>query len=142
MQKTMRITFILLGLFFLPSFVSAHGIYNGHAGRFARGTVATPIAHYPYDPFWGSGWGYGYGYYSAPYVIDTRGSIRIKDYNKNDEVYLNGSYAGVVDDLSTIRLEPGNYNIKIIRNGNKLVDRDVYVVSGKKIRIGIGNNGD
>ena len=81
------------------------------------------------DPFWP-------GYYSPYYYpVETRGRIRIRDFEKTDQVYINGAFAGIVDDLGSIRLEQGRYNIQILRHGESLVNRDIYVIRDKTVYI-------
>ncbi|NLT68468.1 MAG: hypothetical protein GXX84_17865, partial [Acidobacteria bacterium] len=69
------------------------------------------------------------------YVPDYRGKIKLKGFSDNDQIYLNGAYAGTIDDMDSLRLDPGRYSISIKSNGRDLVSRDVYVVTGKTIEI-------
>ena len=126
---TITLSFVVL-LLALPLEASA----EGHVSAFI-GTRPVVIHSYPYwgwggpwgDPFWG-------GYY-GPYYYDLRGKIKIKDDNKYDQVYLNGAYAGTVDKLKNMRLDPGRYTVQIRQQGKPVVDRQVYVVSGKTVEI-------
>ena len=127
--------FSLAFLLLLPAVVSANG--RGHFGGFH--TVVVP-------GYWGYGWGWGYPYWGDPYwgygpyyPADTRGQIKIKDADKNDQVYINGAFAGTVEKMRSIKLNPGTYDIRIDRDGRKLVDRNVYVVSGKEVEIHVNN---
>lgn len=88
-------------------------------------TVQFP--YYPYD------WGWGWGYYS----YDTRGKIKIRGYAQSDQVYINGAYAGTAKKRHEIKLEPGTYNIEVRRQGQELVNRDVYVLTNKSVEINI-----
>jgi hypothetical protein len=85
------------------------------------------------DPFWGYGWG---PYY---YPIDNGGKIKIRGADKYDQVYVNGAYAGTIEKMKNIRLDPGTYDIEVRRNGQQLVNRSVYVITGKTIEINVGN---
>lgn len=98
-----------------------------------QGTRAITIQYYPY-PYWG--WGPSYYYY------DTRGKIKIRDYNETDQVYINGAYAGTVKKRKTIRLEPGQYTIEVRRRGKELVKRDVYVLTQKTVEVHVPYGAD
>ena len=106
------------------------------AHHFASGGVGTVVVPgYP----WGYGWGWGdpFWSYGPYYPIDNRGKIKIKDADKYDQVYVNGSFAGTVDKLKNMRMDPGNYDIQINRQGRDLVNRRVYVLSGKTVEINV-----
>ena len=130
--RNLSLLFLLVLLLAIPSASLAAG-----RGHFRSGRVHAAIVpgfgfwSYPYwgwgDPFWN--WG---PYY---YPVETRGTIKLKDFNKHDEVYINGAYAGRVDKLKSIKLEPGQYQVQVRHQGKDLVDRNVYVVSGKTIEI-------
>lgn len=130
----------LICLFAFPVTVSAEA--QSHAFAANRAVVV----RYPYR--WGGwgwgGWGWGWGpywggYYGPYYPIDNRGKIKIKDANKFDQVYLNGAYAGTVDKMKNIRLDPGHYKIEVRERGKDIVNRDVYVVTGKTVDINVNN---
>jgi hypothetical protein len=124
--------------------------------------------HYPYYgyPYYGYGYGYpyygypgfsvgfsyGYGYpaYAAPYAPyapygyvvpgdgGTYGGIRITGAAQNAEVYLDGSYAGIVDDydgtFQRLDLEPGSHEIEI-RGGPSPLKYDVNVTAGQTVTL-------
>ncbi len=124
---------LLVLLLALPIAASA----QEHVRTFAA-TRPVVIHSYPYwgwggwggpwgDPFWG-------GYYGPTYY-DLRGKIKIKDDNKYDQVFLNGAYAGTVDKMKNMHLDPGRYDVQIKKEGRPVIDRQVYVVSGKTIEI-------
>ncbi|NLT65360.1 MAG: PEGA domain-containing protein [Acidobacteria bacterium] len=97
--------------------------------------AAVPLYSQPYWG-WGPYWGYN-PYYYPYYYYDPRGTIDLESTNETDQVYINGAYAGTVDDLDTIWLNPGKYNVKIVRGNRILVQRDVYVVSGEEVDIDV-----
>jgi len=102
--------------------------------------LAAVQGYYYSNPFWGySGpyWG-PYPYY----YLDTRGKIDIDDPFKTDKVYVNGAYVGIIDDVDDFMLDPGTYNIRVVRGGKDIVNRDFYVLSGKKIEITIDGGKD
>jgi hypothetical protein len=107
--------------------------------------------YYGYPGFsLGFSWGYGYpGYpaYAAPYApygyvvpgaAATYGGIRISGAPENAEVYLDGSYAGTVDDYNgtfeRLDLEPGSHEIEI-RGGPSPLKYDVNVNPGQTVTL-------
>lgn len=112
-----------------------HGFAGAHG---FGGNRAVVVNSYPYwgwggwgDPFWG-------GYY-GPYYYDNRGKVKIKNANKYDQVYVNGAYAGTVQKMKNIRLDPGRYNIKVRHEGKDMVNREVHIVTGKTVDINVGS---
>lgn len=90
---------------------------------------------------WGPGWGvspYWGAYPSTYYYPDPTGRIRIKDANDTDQVYINGALAGDVDHMDSIHLNPGRYRVQVRSGDKEIVDREVYVVRGKTIKIRVG----
>ncbi len=71
---------------------------------------------FAYDPYWyGPGWAeYGYAY---PYVVPTgdTGGLRLEIAPKTAEVFVDGYYAGVVDDFNGhfqhLDMTPGGHRI-------------------------------
>lgn len=131
--------FLLVCLLAVPETASARD--RGHSGGFYGNNRPVVVHSYPY--YWGSGWGawndpFWGGYY--PYYYDNRGKVKIKDGNKYDQVYVNGAYAGTVEKMKNLRLDPGRYNIEVRNQGKPLVAQDVYVVTGKTVEIHV--NGD
>jgi hypothetical protein len=102
-------------------------------------------------PYYGYGYSYG-GYYPAGYAgygdagyggaVDGRygdsGGIRIQGAPRNAEVYVDGSYAGIVDDydgvFQRLDLEPGSHEIEI-RFGGRPMTYDVNVTPGQTVTI-------
>src|SRR4030095_12734491 len=80
---------------------------------FARGRVAVfvgpsfrPLGYGWYGPSYGM---YPYGpYFGTP----NAGQVKVDTKVKDAEVFINGSYAGMVKDLKTMTMGPGNYNIE------------------------------
>ncbi len=134
MQPKALRALILFSLICLAAFpVAAKANGNGRAFGGNRVFVVHSFPRFWgwYDPFWGY---YGPYYYS----VDYRGKIKIKDANKLDEVYLNGAYAGTVDKMKNIWLNPGRYKIQIRNQGRQLLDQEVYVVTGKTVELHVG----
>ncbi len=87
-------------------------------------------------PGWGGGWGGGLGNYGGPYGWSI-GGVRLKVNEKDAEVYVDGYYAGIVDDFDglwqQLRLDDGGYHIEIRKPGMTTLTFDVRVQPGRTI---------
>jgi hypothetical protein len=118
-------------------------------------------AFYPYYPYsfafsFGSGWGYpyygfgygypyaGYGYpyypyYYGPGYYDTSSSVRLQVTPKNAEVYVDGYFAGNVDNFDgtfqRLRVAPGDHEIQIFMPGHRSFSQKVYLQPGGTFRV-------
>jgi hypothetical protein len=85
-----------------------------------------PVAHIHYD---GYSYGYGYGY--------STGELRLQVRPNFAEVYVDGYYAGQVDEFDgsfqSLRLEEGEYHIEIMAAGYDTIAFDVRIQPGRKI---------
>lgn len=97
-----------------------------------------PYGYYPYyggvfDPFWAPFSPY---YYPAsfPYGVD-KGQIELKADPKDAAVYIDGAYAGTVQHLKNIWLDPGAYDISLSASGREPFHQRVYVLTGKTLNI-------
>jgi hypothetical protein len=91
--------------------------------------------YYPYRA-WDWGWGGPFWDYSPQYYENT-GKIKIRNFQKSDEVFVNGAYAGTADKMKTMKVSPGNYTIQIRRGETELLDKSIYVVVGKTVEINL-----
>jgi len=101
---------------------------------------------YPYYGSYGYGYSYGgyypayggYGYVAPRGGYSAYGGVRIQGAPRNAEVYVDGGYAGVVDDydgvFQRLDLEPGSHEIEIRSNGRPLT-YDVNVTPGQTVTI-------
>lgn len=120
---------------------------SGLYGGFYYGNWGYPYswgAGYGFAPYWRGGYygypGYGYypGYGAGGYVTGrVSGGIRLDLDIRDAAVYVDGYYAGVVDDfdgsLQSVRLEPGPHRIEIEREGFEAVSFEVNVEPGRTI---------
>lgn len=112
-----------------------------------------PIAHrsyyrpYYYDPFF-SDWawypGY-YGYYQYPYPPyyygrrDDSGSLRLDVRPRQTQVFVDGYYAGIVDDFDGVfqhlDLEPGAHQLTLYLPGHRIEQQRVYIQPNRTSRL-------
>ena len=98
---------------------------------------------YSYGGYYPAGYpAYGYGGYGG-YVVPGGGyrgygGIRIQGAPRNAEVYVDGAYAGVVDDydgaFQRLDLEPGSHEIEI-RTAGRPLTYDVNVTPGQTVTL-------
>jgi hypothetical protein len=95
---------------------------------------------YPYGYGYNYGYGYGYGYnygYDYPQAYHDYGSIKLKVKPREAEVYVDGYYAGVVDDFDGtfqhLDLETGTHRIEIRADGYRPIQFETRIVPGKTI---------
>ncbi|MEW6323006.1 MAG: PEGA domain-containing protein, partial [Acidobacteriota bacterium] len=91
------------------------------------------LGYFYYSPYWGYPGGYGYGYppYGRAYRYELTGGLRFKVTPKDAEVWVDGYYAGIVDDFDgmfqSLRLEEGGYRIEVRKPGYNTLVYDVRV---------------
>ena len=101
------------------------------AGR-ARGGVVF-VGGYFYDPFFGPYPWWAAGAYPYPYlpVYDARAHARLLVTPKDAAVYVDGYYAGVVDDFDgffqNLPLSPGGHEIVLALEGFQTVHQTLYL---------------
>ena len=121
----------------LPSHRSHLGV-----GAFGLGLGVGAYA-YPYG-YGYSRYGYGYpGYYgyssryTGGYVRSGHARLRIVDAPRGAEVYVDGYYAGIVDDFDGVfqhlELQPGAHQIEILAPGFEPVVVDMQAIDGRTI---------
>ena len=105
---------------------------------------------YFYDPFWFDPWyGFAYGYqypwgpYGYPpyraYRVDPGASVRLEVKPKEAEVYVDGFYAGIVDDFNgtfqRLSVTPGEHEIELWLDGYRTVQQKVYLTPRKTFNV-------
>lgn len=96
-----------------------------------------PYTWYGYDPYWHRPYRYyGYHSYGSSYRYYT-GELRLLVRPRHAEVYVDGYFAGHVDDFDGIfqglRLEEGPYRIEIVAPGYEPLEFEVRIQPGRKI---------
>lgn len=115
--------------------------------RRGHGRVVVAGGYYAYaNPFWfGDPW-YGYQYQGRPYPppygyygFEPEASVRIEVTPRDAEVYVDGYYAGIVDDFDgafqRLRVEPGEHEIEVVREGYRPFRQKVYLTPDNTFRI-------
>ncbi|MBI3491315.1 MAG: PEGA domain-containing protein, partial [Acidobacteria bacterium] len=96
-----------------------------------------------YDPFWYDPW-YGpqWGPYPYPYpyrFADVDSAVKIEVKPKEAEVYVDGYYAGIVDDFDGVfqrlRVPPGEHDIELYFDGYRTVHQKVYLTPDNTFKI-------
>lgn len=85
---------------------------------------------------WGPGW---YGYYGwgpgyGPYAF--AGTVKIKTKFKDNQVFVDGGYAGLTGKLKKFALRPGNHTIEVRDSDGRIVYQErVQVIAGRTVEI-------
>ena len=103
-------------------------------GGVVVGAYYRPLYYNPffYDPFW---YPYRYGWYPPPYgynqFYDQNASLRVQVEPKEAEVFVDGGYAGTVDDFDGIfqrlHLEPGEHEVALYLTGYRTETRKIFL---------------
>jgi hypothetical protein len=88
-------------------------------------------SHSPHDGLAVSGFYPAQNFQRGPNM----GEIKLQADPTTASVFINDAYAGRVQDLRSMSLEPGVYNLRIETEGRPGFARRVYVLSGKTLEI-------
>jgi PEGA domain len=99
-------------------------------------------------PYWGAyAWGYPYyagGYWGGYYgghsdASDYQGAARLEVKPRTTEVFVDGYYAGVVDDFDgfsqRLRLEPGEHEVTLFLEGYRPLTRRMLFTVGQTVKV-------
>jgi hypothetical protein len=108
--------------------------YPGFYGAYGYPWYGYPFYGYPFYGYPGYGYGYpGYGVAARPY-----GSVRLEIPQKDAEVYVDGYFAGNVDNFDGVfhhlNLEPGPHKIEVKAASFEPITFDVNVEPGQTIK--------
>jgi hypothetical protein len=125
-----------VGVFYAPSiryrpwYASPYGWYD-------------PFYSYPpfysqwYPPYYGGGY-YGQGYYGRGYY-DLSSSLRLQVSPKEAEVFIDGYYAGTVDNFDGVfqrlHLEPGDHDLELFLPGHRSFTQKIYLQPVSTFRV-------
>jgi hypothetical protein len=119
----------------------------------AQGHVAVGVGFGYYRPyyyrpyFYGPWYGLGYpgypAYYGYPYpyygYYDLSGSLRLQVSPRETEVFIDGYFAGTVDDFDGVfqrlNVEPGDHDIELYLPGHRSVQQKLYLQPGKTAHV-------
>ena len=114
--------------------------YSHFSGPFGYRPFWSPFysGFYGYGPYGWDPFFYGPGYY--PYYGDYRfapdkGEVKLTEAPKSATVYIDGAYAGTVDHLKSMWLDPGAYNLTVSAPDHGEFHQRIYVLSGKSLKI-------
>lgn len=97
-----------------------------------------PYGYYPYyaaafDAFWAP---LGPYYYPGSFAYGSdKGQIDLRADPKDAQVYIDGAYAGTVQRLKNIWLDPGAYDLSLRAAGREPFQQRIYVLTGKTLNI-------
>jgi PEGA domain-containing protein len=112
-----------------------------------RSRVVVVGSYYGYPgPYWYADPWYGYGYwgpygYPPPYRYYgwSEASVRLEVTPRDAEVYVDGYYAGTVDDFDgafqRLRVEPGQHELEIYKDGFRPLRQKAYLTVDNTFRI-------
>jgi len=151
-RRMLRLSWVTCGLLLL-SITSATPVYarqyHGHGHGhfyygFAYGGWYAPWSFY-YGPYFGAYW---YPYYQPPVFYpqygwygmtpsDTASSIKVEVTPKDAKVYVDGYFAGIVDDydglFQKLHLEPGPHHLEVTAEGYEPLSFDVDITADETI---------
>jgi hypothetical protein len=114
-----------------------NGYYNGYYDPWGYGAFG--LGYFYYSP-WGWNPGvYGPSYYGGRYQAYgwDIGSVRLKVQPRDAEVFVDGYFAGMVDDFDgvfqSLKLDSGAYKIEVRKDGFEPLQFDVRVQPGRTI---------
>lgn len=152
---------VLTALSFAPSDALAQHVSVGVGVHVAPGVVVGGGYHYPGHyhggphfygsfyvgyPWYGGYYGYPYAYpYAAAYYAypvsyyDPGASMRLQVTPRQTEVYVDGYFAGTVDDFDgnfqRLNLEPGEHEVQLYLPGHRIAVQRMYLQPGKTTKI-------
>lgn len=142
MRYTRLVTWLVAGI---AVFALATDATAGHPRGHGRRVFVRPSIGFYYGGWWG---GYGYpwwgplGYYGdlgPAGVVQQNAALRLQVQPRETEVYVDGHYAGVVDDFDgtfqRLRLLPGPHTLELYLDGYRSVRQDIHAGPGHTLKI-------
>jgi hypothetical protein len=108
-----------------------------------RGHRVVVVGGYYYSPFWIDPWydpAYQWGFY-PPYrrFAERDASVKLEVKPKQAEVYIDGYYAGIVDDFDgafqRLHVLPGEHEIELYLDGYRPVKQKVYLTADNTFKV-------
>jgi hypothetical protein len=109
------------------------GFYPGFYPYSFYFSVGFPCCGYP-------AYGYPYyPYYGYPFVYDNSASLRLQVNPREAEVFVDGYYAGTVDDFDgtfqRLHVVPGDHDLELFLPGHRSYQQKVYLQPGKTFNV-------
>ena len=117
---------LMLASAVLAALLPSAGMARGRVGVFVGPTFA------PWGWYGPGFYGYGYGPY---YGVPNAGQVKLDSKVKDGQVFVNGNYAGVVHDLKSMWMRPGDYNIEVREPGREPFRASIHVLAGKTMKL-------
>ena len=117
-------------------------------GRYGRGGRARVVVvggyyapfydpYYWYDPWFGPGWGW-YPPYRGAYLAP-EASVKLEVKPSQAEVYVDGYYAGIVDDFDgafqRLHVAPGQHELELYLDGYRAAKQQLYLTADKTVKV-------
>ncbi len=143
---------VIVAVLAVPSVTSAQGRRGARVRVVPRTSVVVGVGvgagyyrpYYGYyDPFYGP-WFYPYAAYQYPPYYgygryDLSSSLRLQVTPRNTEVFIDGYYAGTVDDFDgffqRLHIEPGEHDLQLFLPGHRTVAQKIYLQPGNTFRV-------
>jgi hypothetical protein len=150
MSRTLRLTTLLLSIAVIAALLPLPALSQGrrgHSRRDHRELVVTVRGHfvfvggYFYDPYYGRYPWWQDGVYRHRYAprFDVRADVRIIASPREAAVYVDGFYAGVVDDFDgifqSLPVSPGGHEVVLYLEGFRTIRESLYVAPGTKVTL-------
>lgn len=123
-------------------YVSGYGYYGSYWGpSYLSLTWGHPRWWFPWGlgPYWYGPYWYGYGYDGYSGYYDDDGSLKLDVKPKDAEVFVDGYYAGRVDDFDgvfqSLRVAPGAHTVTLWCKGYKSLTQQVYVQTNETMKV-------
>jgi PEGA domain-containing protein len=140
---------ILLALSFVVLSLAATATTSEAQGRGRRVVVGAPVfvGGYYYSPYWlyDPWFGFGYQYPFGPYpyppyrFAPPEASVRLDVEPSNAEVFVDGYYAGIVDDFDgafqRLHVAPGEHEIELYLEGYRTVRQRLYLTANNTFKV-------
>jgi hypothetical protein len=109
------------------------GFYPGFYPYSFYFSVGFPCCGYP-------AYGYPYyPYYGYPFIYDNSASLRLQVSPREAEVFVDGYYAGTVDDFDgtfqRLHVVPGDHDLELFLPGHRSYQQKVYLQPGKTFNV-------
>jgi hypothetical protein len=116
--------------------------YGGYYGSYYGGYYGYPFS---FSVGFGAGYPYyaGYQYYPYPYpygyAYDPSGSLRLQVTPRETQVFVDGYYAGTVDDFDGVfqrlNVEPGDHDLELYLPGHRSLQQKIYLQPGRTFNV-------